>query len=1388
MSSSTEEFVFTYTGDRPGEEVRPKVTRVIVDDTVTSIRDFAFQGCSSLTSIELPSSVPSIGYAAFANCSSLTAIEIPSSVTIIGRSAFNGCSSLTAIEIPSSVTSIGDKAFDGCSSLTAIEIPSSVTSIGDDAFYGCSSLTAIEIPSSVTSMGEFAFWGCSSLTAMEIPSSITSIGYAAFAACSSLTAIVIPSSVTSIGYAAFAACSSLTAIEIPSSVTRIGDDAFEGCSSLAPFVYNGEGAILSCAPRVMIDATVAAIGKHAFYNCSLLTTIVLPSLVTSIGDSVFFGCSSLTTIVIPSSVTSIGDSAFRDCSSLSWMEIPSSITSIGDSTFRDCSSLTWMTIPSSVTSIGVAAFQGCTSLTSIGIPSSVKTIGNDAFLRCTSLELAATQYASKNVTDWLKIRFDDRPLHLVCHKADVSKEKISSTKTGYLFQRDGFNLTELHVLMSNPKVNLEMVEAFRYLEDLIMHTDINGRNALHYACYNPNTTVDIVKLLLKDPQKSLHWVVDNSSDLPCAVAIRQNRSRDIQLVLFELYPIEVSRLNSTKEDDRTRLVDLTNSYLDDLWKAAGTKMLNARRKHGWVHFVSTFEKGEGVDTCVKFIQEAPIDDVEFLAYCKDNHGRSVMDNATSKIRKALEERILFMGRFELVQGPPIHKSATSVVLKAFDKEAVNEYGVQFDRYVNERPCLTNYIDKEGLKQVLLILGFGAEDERFNSHFAEWDTKRDGRILRDEFVGICKTVINNDRQGGVVLKFMKNKEQFQREVDSRNIHTLDPKYIVGITESYSADDNSDFDSALESNKKRYAAAFEANSHFYVKDFSEYRYAIVMPCADRNLDAIYRSERPSANEIRAIAKYIADAIDHVHKKGVIHGDVKLLNAVRFGTRIRLVDFDASSSTIGEGSFAGAKFSSGMLPPEMIAELSFDEYGQYINYFGKHSSDAASWEKIEPKGVNGADTLFAVRTFRTKQKEKSIVQDNKPISTMCEEPVERDDLPYILVKATPAIDIWSFGALLYELHACEALFAVNRDDDLKDGATMKELYEWNDTQKNTKLDKIKDHSARELLKKVLSKKSSERYQTMEDLLTDGYFEPDPHVGLSLSQELRTKRKKLPQLKKLKELVSRATSAIDGTGEKVLREMQKMEEYMVSWLACLAKFELLEGYKPTEEDAKWIQEIAIFYHALVPLMRVVLTTKPAKRRRPVTVFVSHTGNEKEPYAAPLTNYLKENGVPEVFLDKGLSIGSKGDDEMMWAAVSCRYFWCVLSEEFVQKVYPMRELLVGYIRHIQESEGGGFSLLLDCVEMGAQPKGAWMEQIFQVEALKLYDADGNHHDFPAGMQPAKTLESFDDRYKRIAASRMADGHVLVPGSASNADPEGNHGGVDQRRTDCYLMVQMSYF
>ena len=178
-------------------------------------------------------------------------------------------------------------------------------------------------------------------------------------------------SVTSIGVCAFYQCSGLTSISIPSSVTSIGEWAFSGCSGLT---------------SIAIPSSVTKIEDGTFSGCSGLTSITIPNSITSVGYSVFSDCSGLTSITIPNSVTSIGYGAFYGCSRLTSIAIPVSCeASIATGALAGCTGLTSITIPSSVTSIGNGAFYGCSGLTSISIPSSVTSIGESAFSGCSRL-------------------------------------------------------------------------------------------------------------------------------------------------------------------------------------------------------------------------------------------------------------------------------------------------------------------------------------------------------------------------------------------------------------------------------------------------------------------------------------------------------------------------------------------------------------------------------------------------------------------------------------------------------------------------------------------------------------------------------------------------------------------------------------------------------------------------------------------------------------------------------------------------------------------------------------------------------------------------------------------------------------------------------------------
>ena len=174
-------------------------TSFVIPNIVTTIGDYAFYGCYSLTSITIPDSVTIIGTYAFSNCDNLTSITIGDSVTTIGELAFSYCDNLTSIEVDSNnfyYKSVDGNLYskDGTIFIqyangkinTSFVIPGSVTTIGDYAFYSCYSLTSLTIPDSVTTIGDWAFTDCDSLTSITIPDSVTTIGDSAFSSCGKL--------------------------------------------------------------------------------------------------------------------------------------------------------------------------------------------------------------------------------------------------------------------------------------------------------------------------------------------------------------------------------------------------------------------------------------------------------------------------------------------------------------------------------------------------------------------------------------------------------------------------------------------------------------------------------------------------------------------------------------------------------------------------------------------------------------------------------------------------------------------------------------------------------------------------------------------------------------------------------------------------------------------------------------------------------------------------------------------------------------------------------------------------------------------------------------------------------------------------------------------------
>ena len=435
---------YNYSASAPWFAYRAKIETVVIESGAASIGNFAFKGCSALTSITIPETVTAIGDSAFSGCSALPGITLPANITEIANGVLENCSALTSITIPETVTAIGDLAFSGCTGLTSAAIPASVKSIGTSAFTGCTALTEITVNSGATKCTEDAFSGCDKLKSVRYlgwESEWTSSGFAA----------ALPGA--SVVYLATANGSCGKALTW--ALTGDGVLTISGTGDMSDYTYSSRAPwddLRSNIKTVVIESGVTSIGDYAFFYCYNITGVTIPDGVTSIGSYAFSDCSSLASITIPASVTSIGAEAFYGCSALQdasyagtieqwvsvsvgsnntkltdaltvdgvhylgygycrtglhWYLAPDGVLTIyGNGAMDDFvdygshpdwslqtapwveyrSSITSVVIREGVTKIGENAFSSCyDNLTSVTIPASVANIGYHAFYRCRNL-------------------------------------------------------------------------------------------------------------------------------------------------------------------------------------------------------------------------------------------------------------------------------------------------------------------------------------------------------------------------------------------------------------------------------------------------------------------------------------------------------------------------------------------------------------------------------------------------------------------------------------------------------------------------------------------------------------------------------------------------------------------------------------------------------------------------------------------------------------------------------------------------------------------------------------------------------------------------------------------------------------------------------------------
>ena len=409
-----------------------EITSVTIPSNVSSLRPYAFCGCSSILSIIISSTVSSIGKDAFKNCDATIAyhgtiaswmeniLKVGDSSTVYLYLGADG-EETTSIVIPEGTTSIPDYSFHNCRNIKSIVVPSSVTSIGAYAFIGCDSLETIVTTDSVPLQSYVDIRTLKNIYYHGSTENFLNFNYKSYinndvafhlfldGSEEETTSFTFSEDTTEIKSNALYNCVNLKTIVVPNTVTKINEGAFSGCSSLEnitlPFVGKNPNARTGIVLETEgIDSMFcyifgkrayegasnidyhnwssdSAAGIYYYYVPNSLKNVTITNI-WHLQKNAFSSCNMIKTVTLPEGCKYIDNYAFNGCSSLETVSIPESVTWLGVCTFRSCKSLKNVNIPSAVTSIGRRSFSGCTSLETLTLPEGIQTIEDEMFFAC----------------------------------------------------------------------------------------------------------------------------------------------------------------------------------------------------------------------------------------------------------------------------------------------------------------------------------------------------------------------------------------------------------------------------------------------------------------------------------------------------------------------------------------------------------------------------------------------------------------------------------------------------------------------------------------------------------------------------------------------------------------------------------------------------------------------------------------------------------------------------------------------------------------------------------------------------------------------------------------------------------------------------------------------
>ena len=304
-------------------------------DTYSSSMYFRlFIGCDNFTTLNFGSSVQVIPEGLFRNCTHIYGqIVLPASTRKIGNYAFNGCTGITSVTIPANVDTIENAPFYGCTSLSTVYFNATNcrSNYYSSPFMGCTSLSSIVIGSGVQTIPDYLCYNLTSLNGtLSLPNNLQKIGSYAFSGCTGINgSLTIPNNVRRICTYAFRDCTGITAVTLGTNLDTLETGAFSGTSSISSITYKATNCTNEQAnwmftgnaiTSLSINSNVQSIPDCFIGTCPNLTTVNFPSGISRIGVNNFYNCGLTGTLTLPSSITEIGYGSFTLCSGLSGIQ------------------------------------------------------------------------------------------------------------------------------------------------------------------------------------------------------------------------------------------------------------------------------------------------------------------------------------------------------------------------------------------------------------------------------------------------------------------------------------------------------------------------------------------------------------------------------------------------------------------------------------------------------------------------------------------------------------------------------------------------------------------------------------------------------------------------------------------------------------------------------------------------------------------------------------------------------------------------------------------------------------------------------------------------------------------------------------------------------------